>query len=351
MHINTRIILVEHLANRPRSPVAAALSAVLEEDANCKQLQKELAAAGLGYNGYRIVVKLDFGNHPSHIDGMPCMWGYIVTGNGVSTPSSCNAMPGATWFQTVEDAKLAIDILIAVEGKAGDFWTAWGNWKEARLHNPPMLIAPLIIAPPTKDSSAGRVQRQLVENSYRAGVNVEYRVKNPGKENDWSLRDYDVHGDTPFNWVTYDYRVQPVTVEPRVPRDQSEAPYEAEDQATIVYQNSITNAFENGDAIEAKHKFHSTAEWFATNDIRDAGFKWDEFDYRIKAKKPKPPKSEARMVKELTEAQLEVHDAYRVSLAIEMRDRACKSFAWQPANPTIRYYGFDWTQYDYRVKP
>ena len=68
------------------------------------------------YKGYSIVLKQDFGNRWHLIDGMPCAWGYIVT------RADCDIMPGATWFQTVKDARLAIDALIAAKGDGDTFW-------------------------------------------------------------------------------------------------------------------------------------------------------------------------------------------------------------------------------------
>lgn len=70
------------------------------------------------YRGYEIRVKRDFGSQFHLIDGMPCMWGYVVVKDG------CNAMPGATWFQTVKEAKRAIDVLIEHPEGGDAFWKA-----------------------------------------------------------------------------------------------------------------------------------------------------------------------------------------------------------------------------------
>ncbi len=77
------------------------------------------------YRGCTIRVKGDFGDNPFLIDGMPCAWGYVVT------RGHCNVMPGATWFQTVKDAKRGIDALVMAEAMnqndtmiAEAFWTA-----------------------------------------------------------------------------------------------------------------------------------------------------------------------------------------------------------------------------------
>lgn len=63
------------------------------------------------YRGYRIQPKLDFGPVGYLVNGKYVKKGYVVT-DGV-----CNVMPGATWFQTVSEARKAVDILIAVGGE------------------------------------------------------------------------------------------------------------------------------------------------------------------------------------------------------------------------------------------
>lgn len=87
----------------------------------------------LDYKGFRIVVKRDFGSSPFLIDGMPCIWGYVVTYGPGMEYAGCNAMPGATWFQTVREAKDAIDTHIAVGGEKNSdaFWSAWQERKRA----------------------------------------------------------------------------------------------------------------------------------------------------------------------------------------------------------------------------
>ena len=64
------------------------------------------------YRGFTIEPKQDFGPGPGfYINGQFIKRGYVVVKDG------CNAMPGATWFDTIEDAKEAIDILIDVGGE------------------------------------------------------------------------------------------------------------------------------------------------------------------------------------------------------------------------------------------
>lgn len=92
-------------------------------------LEKCMAAHKLKYREFEIVMKLDFGDEFHLIDGMPCNQGYIVCYGPTQKYAKCNAMPGATWFQTVKQAKRAIDVLIQVggEGKAEAFWKLLGN--------------------------------------------------------------------------------------------------------------------------------------------------------------------------------------------------------------------------------
>lgn len=82
------------------------------------------------YRGFDIKVKRDFGGMPHWIDGMPCMWGYVVCHGSAQEYAGCNAMPGATWFQTVKEAKRAIDVFIEANGDADAFW--------ARFRDPDM---------------------------------------------------------------------------------------------------------------------------------------------------------------------------------------------------------------------
>jgi len=64
----------------------------------------------LKYRGYTIQL-LRHGTQWHLIDGLPCVAGYVVTDGGI-----CNVMPGATWFETVKQAKHGIDCLIAAGG-------------------------------------------------------------------------------------------------------------------------------------------------------------------------------------------------------------------------------------------
>lgn len=86
-----------------------------------EQTRAAAFAHKVAYRGFTIRLKGDFGDSFFLIDGMPCAWGYVAVRNG------CNAMPGATWFQTVKEAKRGIDALIAAEA---NFYTPAGQAKE-----------------------------------------------------------------------------------------------------------------------------------------------------------------------------------------------------------------------------
>jgi hypothetical protein len=79
-------------------------------------LDQKLPEGGHRYRLLFIVPKRDFGPQGFLIDGKWVKTGWVVT-DGL-----CNVMPGATWFQTVQEAKHAIDILIGVRGDAEMFW-------------------------------------------------------------------------------------------------------------------------------------------------------------------------------------------------------------------------------------
>ena len=70
----------------------------------------------LDYRGFTVEPKRDFGQSGFYIGGKFVKRGFVVTKGG------CNAMPGATWFLSVEDATQAIDTFIDVDGDADKFW-------------------------------------------------------------------------------------------------------------------------------------------------------------------------------------------------------------------------------------
>jgi len=74
------------------------------------------------YKNYIIKPKRDFGQYGFLIDGKMVKEGWVVTDH-----RNVNVMPGATWFQTIEQSKLAIDVLI----KYGEnnFWTGLNKEK------------------------------------------------------------------------------------------------------------------------------------------------------------------------------------------------------------------------------
>lgn len=69
----------------------------------------------VNYRGFTIEPKRDFVGAGFYVDGRFVKRGYAVVKDG------CNAMPGATWFLTIEEAKEAIDVLIDVGG--ADIWS------------------------------------------------------------------------------------------------------------------------------------------------------------------------------------------------------------------------------------
>lgn len=74
------------------------------------------------YKGYTIRPKLDMGSTPWLSNGNDYRRGYIVTRNGVQV------MPGAAWFSSVIEARVAVDILIQVDGDGSAFWNLWNEY-------------------------------------------------------------------------------------------------------------------------------------------------------------------------------------------------------------------------------
>src|SRR4051812_47193161 len=79
-------------------------------------LDNDAARAFLsGKPPYRIVPKRDFGNQPFLINGKWVSSGFVVIYTKAHPTmgryAGCNAMPGATWFQTIRRALIAIDCL------------------------------------------------------------------------------------------------------------------------------------------------------------------------------------------------------------------------------------------------
>lgn len=84
--------------------------------------KNEWGKYSLAHAGFEIVIKQDFGGSFFLIDGLPCAWGYVVCYGRGHQYAGCNAMPGAVWFQTVKDAKTAINDLITAEENPSVFW-------------------------------------------------------------------------------------------------------------------------------------------------------------------------------------------------------------------------------------
>lgn len=72
---------------------------------------------------YRIVPKRDFGGQPFLINGRAVSSGFVVTYNK-GYYKGCNAMPGATWSETIPGALRMIRVLEHVGGErhSGRFW-------------------------------------------------------------------------------------------------------------------------------------------------------------------------------------------------------------------------------------
>lgn len=72
---------------------------------------------------YRIVPKRDFGGQPFLIDGRTVSSGFVVVYN-TGQWKGCNAMPGATWSETIRGALLMIRVLEHVGGERNGprFW-------------------------------------------------------------------------------------------------------------------------------------------------------------------------------------------------------------------------------------
>lgn len=77
------------------------------------------------YKNFIIKPKRDFGQYGFLIDGKMVKEGWVVTDH-----RNVNVMPGATWFQTIEQSKLAIDVLI----KYGED-NFWAGWNKEKLNN------------------------------------------------------------------------------------------------------------------------------------------------------------------------------------------------------------------------
>jgi hypothetical protein len=71
---------------------------------------------GEQHRGFTIKPKRDFGGHPYFIRGKTVWRGFVVVRDGI------NVMPAATWFYTVEHAKVGIDCLIESDGNAQHFY-------------------------------------------------------------------------------------------------------------------------------------------------------------------------------------------------------------------------------------
>lgn len=69
------------------------------------------------YAGFGVKPKRDFGRHDKPQDDNPKAHGWVVIGG-----HGTNALPGATWANSYEEAFNLIDVYVAVGGKPGFEW-------------------------------------------------------------------------------------------------------------------------------------------------------------------------------------------------------------------------------------
>ena len=113
------------------------------------------------YKDFIIKPKRDFGQYGYLIDGKMVKEGWVVTDN-----RNVNVMPGATWFQTIEQSKLAIDVLI--EYGEDDFWA---GWNKERLNNLEKELAKeqKIVEKKEKEINSNPEMKKLIEERRTLG--------------------------------------------------------------------------------------------------------------------------------------------------------------------------------------
>ena len=70
------------------------------------------------YKGHTVQPKLDFTRDGYWVHGKIITHGWVVCKDGY------NVMPGATWFESIREAKEALNVLLRVECDAKRFWEA-----------------------------------------------------------------------------------------------------------------------------------------------------------------------------------------------------------------------------------
>ena len=70
---------------------------------------RAMATPPVAYRGYRIQV-VSYKGMPFMVGGRALHWGFIVV-HGSGSLEGCNAGPGATWGETIGEAKTIIDCL------------------------------------------------------------------------------------------------------------------------------------------------------------------------------------------------------------------------------------------------
>ena len=75
-----------------------------------------MSESNVPYFGYTIQPKRDFGKLPFLINGRMVSSGWVVT-DGI-----CNVLPGATWAETIDQAKQLVRMYIQADYNADLFW-------------------------------------------------------------------------------------------------------------------------------------------------------------------------------------------------------------------------------------
>lgn len=74
------------------------------------------------YRGFIIRPKLDMGSTPWLVNGNEYRCGYIITQDEIQI------MPGAVWFHSVIEARVAIDLFIKANKDSTVFWNLWNEY-------------------------------------------------------------------------------------------------------------------------------------------------------------------------------------------------------------------------------
>lgn len=106
------------------------------------------------HRGYRIIPKLDFSGNGFWIEGKWVKEGLVVIHGEGHEFAGCNAMPGATWFRSVEAARDAIDYLIQADGNAEAFWE---RLNQDYIVGPELASSTVQVTPLAVEGSEGKL--------------------------------------------------------------------------------------------------------------------------------------------------------------------------------------------------